>query len=541
MRLCGGARTHKACEGTSVQEVRSNLAAAAASDGLAVTAGKGTQLRAAGAWIVSPKAVVLGMLLFALVWLWHLDFTSLSPPVDVLEQLTWVRSLEWGYYKHPPLPTWLLWLPVKVFGWAAWTVYATGAATTLAALAIYWRLMARLRGESHALVALLAAACITYYNGRLYYYNHNVVLLLASTACAALTWQAFEARQLRWWLALGLAIGLGALAKYQIVVTACSVLAFALHQRAWRDGFHRRGLLLASLVALVTFTPHIAWLHTHDFGPVGYVLHSSLAAHFGAVTRVVEAAHWLVDQIFNRALPALLLLLWVAASARRRPRVVNVPGPMPLDEPARARALLFAWGVVPLIFMPLVGVVAGADLQLHWGSPFLLFAVPATMELLAPRVAWQRVEARTLVGAFLSIQLLLLTISHLTSPRGPRGLHDGPWRNTDSQGIAAALAAPARAALGGPIRVIAGPASLAGAIALELAEHPLVLIDGRFDRSPWVAANLVLDCGAIELAPSARMPSGTAFGSVLPGWSWRALPAAAAAVCPSLSRQTVSR
>src|SRR5256885_10565865 len=24
---------------------------------------------------------------------------------DNLEQLTWVHSLEWGYYKHPPLPT----------------------------------------------------------------------------------------------------------------------------------------------------------------------------------------------------------------------------------------------------------------------------------------------------------------------------------------------------------------------------------------------------------------------------------------------------
>ncbi|MBC7716569.1 MAG: glycosyl transferase, partial [Pseudorhodobacter sp.] len=41
---------------------------------------------------------------------------SLSPPVDNIEQLTWVRSLQWGYYKHPPLPTWLLWLTVQGFG-----------------------------------------------------------------------------------------------------------------------------------------------------------------------------------------------------------------------------------------------------------------------------------------------------------------------------------------------------------------------------------------------------------------------------------------
>ena len=64
----------------------------------------------------SGRLVVIGMLIFAAVWLLHLAATSLSAPVDNIEQLTWVRSLQWGYYKHPPLPTWLLWLPVQLLG-----------------------------------------------------------------------------------------------------------------------------------------------------------------------------------------------------------------------------------------------------------------------------------------------------------------------------------------------------------------------------------------------------------------------------------------
>ena len=74
--------------------------------------------------------VAIGLTLFAAVWLSVLAFTSLSPPADNIEQLTWVRSLEWGYYKHPPLPTWLLWLPVKVFGLSAWASYGVGAVMT---------------------------------------------------------------------------------------------------------------------------------------------------------------------------------------------------------------------------------------------------------------------------------------------------------------------------------------------------------------------------------------------------------------------------
>ena len=199
--------------------------------------------------------ITLGLLVFAAVWLSHLAYTSLSPPVDDIEQLTWVRSLEWGYYKHPPLPTWLMWLPVWLFGLSRWTAYIAGAACTLSALGLMWSLLARLRGTRYAAVALLAALCITYYNGRLYYYNHNIVLMLLSAASANLCWQAFATRQRRWWVGLGLAIGCGALSKYQIAVTIVCVLAFAWHQRAWRHPVHRLGMLLACLIALLLFAP----------------------------------------------------------------------------------------------------------------------------------------------------------------------------------------------------------------------------------------------------------------------------------------------
>lgn len=91
------------------------------------------------------------------------------------------------------------------------------------------------------------------------------------------------------------------------------------------------------------------------------------------------------------------------------------------------------------------------------------------------------------MGAFLVIQALLLTLNYLSSPLGPDALRDKHWRNVDSQGIADALAGPARAALGGPVRVIVGPPAPAGAIALRLPERPLVLIVGRADRSPWIS------------------------------------------------------
>lgn len=77
--------------------------------------------------------------LFAAFWLTHLDEAWLVPPMDNIEQLIWVLSLEWGYYKHPPLPTWLIWLPVQFFGVSAAVSYLMGALVTLTSLAICWR------------------------------------------------------------------------------------------------------------------------------------------------------------------------------------------------------------------------------------------------------------------------------------------------------------------------------------------------------------------------------------------------------------------
>lgn len=436
--------------------------------------------------------VALLLAVFAAVWIGHLGLSNLVPPVDDLEQLTWAHSLQWGYYKHPPLPTWLIWLPQQLFGPTRWTVYAMGAATTCASLALFWALMRRLRGDGHAFVALLAVLCITYYNGRLDYYNHEIVLLLASTACAALVWQAAATGRLRWWAAVGLAFGLGALAKYQIAVTVTAAAVFFVRQGLWREARHRRGAALAAAIALLTVLPHGLWLVQHDFAPVHYAVGSSLGAGLSLASRGFDALHWLADQIGNRGGPAALLLGGAALLARQA-------GPARRTPHDDARALLLAWGLTPLAFMPLTGVLLGADLQLHWGTPFLLFAVAAAMELVAPGAGWAAVPRLKLLQIFVLLQALLLLQSWSGSAGGPDATRQTHWRNFDAGELAARIAPEARQALGGPVRLIVGPPAIAGALAEAMPEHPLVLIDGRLDRSPWVSPDLTARCGALEV------------------------------------------
>jgi 4-amino-4-deoxy-L-arabinose transferase-like glycosyltransferase len=468
----------------------------------------------------APSVLAL-LLLFAFVWLWHLGTASLTAPQDNLEQLLWTHALQWGYYKHPPLPTWLLWPWVQWADGQIWASYLWGAAVSLLALLVFWHLLAQMRGQHYALVALLAVLCITYYNGRLYYYNHNTVLMLAVCLSAWACWRAFETHRLRWWAALGLALGAGALSKYQIVIAVICVLVFFLQQGAWRVAVHRQGLLTAGCVALLVFSPHVLWLQANDFQPLAYAKETSLGLNLDAAQRIKQSLRWLADMLLNRALPAWLMLaavVWMVA--RHRSKAQSMEHTVPA-EPA-ARAFLWVWGFVPLLFTVFVGLISGAELQLQWGTAFLLFAVPAMMELIP--VVWRNVNVKRALCVFVLIQATLLLASHLSSFKGPAALRDKHWRSFDSAKLAQRIAPTAVEQLRGGIKVVIGPSNLATALAMQLPSRPLVLVDGRYDISPWVSEDLVKRCGAVSIVKktSAAFPNDvTPLGEEFPGLGWK--------------------
>lgn len=474
-----------------------------------------------GCWSEATR-IGMGMAMFALAWLLLLDRMALAPPTDNIEQLTWVRSLEWGYYKHPPLPTWLLWPAVRLLGWSAWTSYLLGALCTLGAFALLWRWLRAMRGSGYARVALLAGLCITFYNGRLHFYNHEIVLIPLAVGCAAACWKAWTTRRMGWWILVGACLGLGALSKYQSAVAGAAVLVFWVSQRGWRDPTHRFGLQIAALTALAVFAPHLCWLAYNDFEPLHYAMSSSLAAGLPLGGRGAEVGRWWADQLLNRALPAWVLLGILWWQMRRRdgaPTVAAEPRPC-----AAGRAILLSFGFTPLAFVSAMTLVGGSHIQLHWGTPYLLFVVPAMMEL-ARAGAWERVRPRDAVLAFLLLQSLLMARVWLMSPGGA-GLarKAADWRYFDSQALAEVLHERAKASLGGPVRLVSGPPAEAGALALRLPEQPLVLIDGQLRFSPWVPAGLAKACGVLELELNGRAPGFAALGREFPGLHWRATP-----------------
>lgn len=425
--------------------------------------------------------------------------------MDSVEQLVWVRSLEWGYFKHPPLPTIIIWPFVQLFGIQERVVDIAGGVAIALALWSAWRLVKEMAGTHFAGLSLLGSLCITYYSGRTNFYNHNTVLLVFVSGAAWFCWRAFADRSRTAWLALGLMLGLGALAKYQVVLAAFSVVAFWTLKRGWQDARHVRGLLEAAGVAVLVFSPHLWWLFSHDFLPMHYASRSALGAAMPCMQRTAHALHWLADQ-GNRLSPAFLLAaaLWwktrpAAPSNDAVPKTAS-------DTHPDAKRFLVAWGLLPLATIAFVGLVTGANLQFQWGTAFVLFTCPALMLCCVRKRVIDDVPFDEALRLFVVVQGLLLATMWATSPVSGLGWSKSQTSNFRSAHFAERIGIQARAAFGGPVPVIGGTSNIASALAIRLPERPLVLLDGDFVASPWVSPAVVERDGMLWVGDAASKP-----------------------------------
>ncbi len=482
-----------------------------------------------------------GLALLLAVWLWQVQSTALTPPMDNVEQMVWAQSLSWGYHKHPPLPTWLLWGWQQLWGTGAGATAGLGALLTSASLLLFAQLMRQIWGSQAAVLALLAATCVTFYNGRVHYYNHNTLLTWWVVLSAHCVWQVLRTQAWRWWGALGLVAGLGLLTKYQYVLVAPTLALLLWRAGLWRERRTLWGLALAAAAAAAAVSPHALWLlqRSASDGAMGYALHTAwpeTQAAQGAGFFVLHAFQWLADLLFNRCLPAWLFVALVARPASR---------PQPASPSVSAGRLsgsefLLLWGLTPVLSIWLLGAVAHMDLQKQWGTAFALGLVPVGMRLAGwPERSWRVRSTVWLVAGLLLIHGVLLWHAHRTSAAGCC-MQSRYWRNFDSPALARSLDASVRAQTGGPVRILVGSAAVAGAVALALPERPKVLIGGRLSWSPWLSEPELRSAGVglVELLS----PGSTEPGELLPGgWRWRVYaPDTPAGQAPSSGDHTAS-
>lgn len=197
---------------------------------------------------------------FAIRQFW---FSGLS--ADEAEQVLFAQAFQWGYdIANPPLYTWI------VIG--AFTLFGKSAAVAMAIkylavagiyVAMYWA--ARLclgerRKLDHALVALSPVLFFLVGWHSIFNFSHSLLNGLFAVVTFIAFVQVVKHGAVRWYLVLGVVVGLGALTKYSyliffaaLMLAGVSMAEFRRHVLSWK-------MAAALVLAVVIVLPHAHWM-----------------------------------------------------------------------------------------------------------------------------------------------------------------------------------------------------------------------------------------------------------------------------------------
>ena len=206
-------------------------------------------------------------------------------PLDAVEMLYIGHEWPLGHFKHPTLPGWLAETASILTGNSEWAIYLLSQLMIVTAFWAAWQLGREILKPRTAVLSAALLECCYYYNINSTEFN-NSITMLAFWALAVLFFHwALTRKKKRYWIAIGLALGLGMLAKYTIAVLAGVMLLYMLIDRDARQHWKSSGPYLTLLTTALVFSPHLYWVLTNDYGPIQYALNRTTSEKSNFFTR----------------------------------------------------------------------------------------------------------------------------------------------------------------------------------------------------------------------------------------------------------------
>jgi 4-amino-4-deoxy-L-arabinose transferase-like glycosyltransferase len=199
----------------------------------------------------------------------------------------WSKHIAGGYYDHPPVNPILIRLGTTLFGNTELGVRFFGVLLALPASYAIWRSGAMLFKDER-----VGATAALYFNLTLVIAVGSAIatpdnaVVIATTFLFLTLVKLYETGRAAWWLAIGVAFGVGMLSKYTTIFFAVSILAWLLLVPELRRWLLTPWPYLSGVIALVVFSPTLIWNAQHHWASVLYqynrlVVHEWSLRYFG--------------------------------------------------------------------------------------------------------------------------------------------------------------------------------------------------------------------------------------------------------------------
>jgi 4-amino-4-deoxy-L-arabinose transferase-like glycosyltransferase len=401
----------------------------------------------------SPPSLVVALILACAVLRGALG-SVIGPSVDESYAVVMGRHLQLSYYDHPPLTFWMAGLAARLF--RSEQALAVRFPFILGFMATSWllyRLATFLFGARAGLWTVVLLNLVLFFTLAVGTWVLPDGPLLLSSAAAALCLaratlvplpedaraavRAVEAADRHVdrprgyaWLGVGLSCGLALLSKYHGLFLVAGALLFLLTSAPHRFWLRRPEPYVAAAVALVVFTPVIAWNAGHDWASFRFQAGRAVPAEESQGTPFLDTilgqAAWILPWIWIPLVAAFVVAL------RRGPRDAR------------------RWLLACLALGPVVGFTAltalGSRGLPHWQAPGYFLLLPLLGASVAARLGRGERSTRIWVWGSVAGSALVLAalVTHVSngwiSRVAPRLLARGdptddllPWRDLEAR------------------------------------------------------------------------------------------------------------
>jgi 4-amino-4-deoxy-L-arabinose transferase-like glycosyltransferase len=205
-----------------------------------------------------------------------------AAPLSADEALYWIWSkhIAGGYLDHPLVNPVLIRIGTTLFGDTAFGVRVVGVLLALPASFAVWRAGRILFDDDR-----VGARAALYFNLTLALAVGSILAtpdnpLLIATACLLLALaKLYQTGRGAWWLAVGLAFGVGLLSKYTMVFFAVSILVWLLLVARERKWLATQWPWLSAVIAIVVFSPTLIWNAQHHWASFLFHYHRRMTGH----------------------------------------------------------------------------------------------------------------------------------------------------------------------------------------------------------------------------------------------------------------------
>ena len=424
------------------------------------------------------------LMLHIATWSFLPTFIGNSINRDTMQIVYWGREMEWGYFKHPPLLSWITEFVVRVFGASDLAIYMASEVLMVVSFYVVYRLSRKYLSSLQSVMAVVALPVMGYYSYLVPHLNHNIILIPFWALTIYLSYEAIEERK-RWsWVWLGLCLGLGILSKYTILLLPTLLLIYILATPAHRPLLRRPELWLGVAVCLAVILPHLVWLAHNGFPTLQYLAADAEVGDGGPLLRRLVNP---VDGLLKMAgMCGSLLLTMVCGLGLPR---LQVPALR-----SRERFLLtMTLGPVALVLV--LALLTGGEFHNEWATPFfvtlpvlllvLFYSQPGARQV-NRFLVWVSGLSAAMIGVYLAIYSGVLPLAG-----------EAEWARFPARDLAAGVAEGWRSVCRGPVPVVIGDSWLAGIASYGLPERPRVYTEADRAMAPWLSDREVREHGAV--------------------------------------------